>query len=88
METEVKLDLIASIAKSQHALSRILDSVADVADWSPDTARRIGENVVLLTRMQEAMAEAVAGAPIRRSRIRNGKPAVPWLNPRLRFRAK
>ncbi|MFF2090926.1 hypothetical protein [Paenibacillus sp. NPDC058174] len=82
-EREVKLELIASIAKSQHALSRILSTVADLTDWSPEAAKHIGENVRLLTQLQESMAGSVAGWPLRRSARRTGKPARPWLNTQL-----
>ncbi|GGG51679.1 hypothetical protein [Paenibacillus radicis (ex Gao et al. 2016)] len=82
-EREVKLELIASIAKSQHALSRILSTVADFTDWSPEAAKHIGENVRLLTQLQESMAGAVTGWPLRRSTRKTGEPAPPWLNTQL-----
>ncbi|MDQ0058861.1 hypothetical protein [Paenibacillus harenae] len=54
-----KASLISSLAKSQHALARILDSIANVADQSPETARLLRDNVHMLTNMQRSMAEAV-----------------------------
>ncbi|WP_341278747.1 hypothetical protein [Paenibacillus sp. FSL H8-0537] len=83
-EREVKLEVLASIARSQLALARILNSVADVAELAPQTAKRIGENVRLLTNMQEQLAESVTGWPVRSYRVRTGKPPEPWLRNELR----
>lgn len=79
----MKLELLSSIAKSQLALARILDSVASISEFSAGTAQRIGENIVVLTAMQEAMAETVTGLSIRHNRKRLGQPVNPWLNSEL-----
>jgi len=82
-EHAVKLELISSIAKSQLALARILDSIASVSDLTPMMARRIGENIRLLTSLQEGMAESVSLLALGQSRTRLGQPTNPWINPRL-----
>ncbi|MGM0882634.1 MAG: hypothetical protein ACQEXQ_16525 [Bacillota bacterium] len=82
---EAQIAFIASLAKSQEALARILDSVADVADCSPDTAKLLRDNVRSLTSMQETIAEAVTSLAWRRRSKRRGKPAKPWLQPQLRI---
>ncbi|PYE48301.1 hypothetical protein HUB98_11315 [Paenibacillus barcinonensis] len=76
-EQEVKLALIESIAHSQQALARILDSVASVSSHSEVSARSLAENIRLLSRYQEEMSRMVTG--IRLSRIRYGAPGLPWL---------
>ncbi|WP_174818599.1 hypothetical protein [Paenibacillus kobensis] len=74
----VKLDLIASIAKSQHALARILESIADVSSHSDPLAASLRRNVEHLSRLQQTLAESVTG--IRLGELRRGRPARPWLN--------
>ncbi|MDR9748929.1 hypothetical protein [Paenibacillus taichungensis] len=76
-EQEAKLSLIESIAHSQQALARILDSVASVSAHSEVSARSLAENIRLLSRYQEEMSRMVTG--IRLARIQHGKPGVPWL---------
>ncbi|WP_342552607.1 hypothetical protein [Paenibacillus sp. FSL R7-0652] len=76
-EQEVKLALIESIAHSQQALARILDSVASVSSHSEVSARSLAENIRLLSRYQEEMSRMVTG--IRLTRIRYGEPGLPWL---------
>ncbi|MFX3632607.1 MAG: hypothetical protein ACE3L7_32080 [Candidatus Pristimantibacillus sp.] len=82
-EHEVKLELISSIARSQFALARILDSIASISDCSPNLATRIGENMRILTELQEKMTESVTGLSLRHNRVRNGKPVKPWINSRV-----
>ena len=38
-EWEARIELIRSIAKSQQAVARILDSIADVSGHSPEMAK-------------------------------------------------
>ncbi|MCK6076169.1 hypothetical protein [Paenibacillus silvae] len=76
-EREVKLALIESIAHSQQALARILDSVASVSSHSEVSARSLAENIRLLSRYQEEMSRMVTG--VRLSRISYGEPGLPWL---------
>jgi len=76
-EQEVKLALIESIAHSQQALARILDSVASVSSHSEVSARSLAENIRLLSRYQEEMSRMITG--IRLARIRHGEPSLPWL---------
>lgn len=82
-EREVKLELLSSLARSQAALARILDSIAVVSEASPDLARSIAENVKLLTEMQENITEAVTGLSLKRKRRKYGSPVHPWLNTKI-----
>ncbi|MFE6077790.1 hypothetical protein ACFVQB_25310 [Paenibacillus sp. NPDC057886] len=76
-EQEAKLSLIESIAHSQQALARILDSVASVSAHSEVSARSLAENIRLLSRYQEEMSRMVTG--IQLARIQHGEPGLPWL---------
>jgi hypothetical protein len=82
-EREVKLELLSSLAKSQAALARILDSIAVVSEASPELARNIAENVKLLTEMQKNITEAVTGLSLKRKRRKMGSPVHPWLNTKI-----
>ncbi|GIO11050.1 hypothetical protein J19TS2_06050 [Cohnella xylanilytica] len=76
-EWEVKLDLLQSIARSQAALARMLESVADVAEGSESAAAALREHARVLTNLQGALLGAVAGTSWRPPVA--GKPARPWL---------
>lgn len=72
-----KLRLIDSIAKSQTAMARILDSLADVSDHSAEAARHLAQNIQTLTRYQQAIAETVCGITLHQ--VHNGTPSKPWI---------
>ncbi|MNJ30481.1 hypothetical protein D3C77_250800 [compost metagenome] len=72
-----KLRLIDSIAKSQAAMARILDSLADVSDHSAGTARHLAQNIQALTRYQQAIAKTVCG--ITMHQVYYGTPSKPWI---------
>ncbi|TYP69848.1 hypothetical protein [Paenibacillus methanolicus] len=76
-EWEAKIELIRSIAQSQRAIARILDSVADVAGHSPEMARKVYDNVESMTAFQQTLAEKVAG--MRVGKPREGRPGKPLL---------
>ncbi|MFF2483988.1 hypothetical protein [Paenibacillus sp. NPDC058071] len=81
-ERQIKLSLISAIAQSQLALARILGSVAQFSEWSPELARHIGENVRLLTALQESLTASAGGLSLPGRVKRSAKPAGPWLNPK------
>lgn len=76
-EWQVKMELVASITQSQSALARILNSIADLADHSPNLAKRLKDNVSSLTGLQEMIARNLAGITWRRPS--RGKPGRIWL---------
>lgn len=77
LEWETKLMLLRSIARSQEALARILESVADVSGSAGPTPKALREHVRVLSGMQSALLHAVHGTSWRPSRM--GTPASPWL---------
>jgi len=80
-EWEVKLDLLRSITRSQEALARMLESVADVAEGSEPSAAVLREHARVLTNLQRALLGAVTGTSWRPPVA--GKPARPWLARRV-----
>lgn len=80
LERAVKLELVASIARSQHALARILESVADVAVSSEPLAQSLRSNIEQLCELQQMLAESVTGIKLGKAKARSGRPAGPWIN--------
>ncbi|QYR23027.1 hypothetical protein KZ483_08920 [Paenibacillus sp. sptzw28] len=76
-EGEARIELVRSIARSQQAVARILESIADISEHSPGLSKSIRENVRSLTALQLTMAEAVSC--VRMRRLKQGIPAKPWL---------
>lgn len=77
-QSEAKIALVNAIALSQHALARILSSIADVSPRSEITARSLQENIRLLTEYQSTMSLMITRIPLQRYRY--GTPSSPWLN--------
>jgi hypothetical protein len=77
-EQEAKLQLMISLSRSQNALARILDSMADVSSYSEETALILAHNVQRMTRYQQAMASLLTGIELHRQY--KGVPTPPWLN--------
>ncbi len=84
-ELEARAALLGSLAKSQQALARILDSVADITEQSPHAARSLREQALSLTAYQESIAETVTRLGWRRRVRKRGQAGAPWLKPGLRF---
>lgn len=82
-EREARVAFLSSLARSQHALARIMESIADVSDSSQSTAKLLRDNVRSLTDLQETIAEAVTSLAWHRRVKRKGKPTKPWLHPEL-----
>lgn len=76
-EWEIKLELLRSISRSQKALARMLDSVADVTEAGDPSARVLREHARVLTQLQGALLESVHGTSWRPPVL--GHPALPWL---------
>lgn len=86
-EWDVKLRLLGSIARSQEALARLLENVAEEtktisgagpASYADGTVSSIlREHVRAITGMQEALLRTVTGTSWRRPK--RSEPGVPWL---------
>lgn len=77
-EWEIRLQLLGAISKSQEALAKILESIADVTGTAGVSPETIHEHVRVLTGMQGALLRTVSGTswrpPVK------GKPASPWFS--------
>lgn len=80
-ERAAKAALLGSLAKSQLALAKILDSIADVASGSPETAKLLRDNVRSLTLLQQTMAEAVTRVEWEKRWSRDRRPDRLWSYP-------
>lgn len=83
-EHEVKLELVDSIAASQHAIARLLHSMADVIPHAEVSAKSMEESLRLLTAYQHEMARMLGGISL--PKPRHGVPSSPWLPPQQRIR--
>lgn len=83
-EWEIKLQLMGAISRSQEALAKILECVADVTGAAGVSAATLQEHVRVLTGMQGALLRAVSGTswrpPVR------GNPSPPWLSEAVKRR--
>jgi len=77
-EWELKLNLLHAITKSQEALARILESVADVTEPGVPAAAAMRDHVRVLSNLQSALSRAVTGTGWQAPRI--GEPLPPWLS--------
>jgi hypothetical protein len=81
-EWEIKLHLMGAISRSQEALAKILESVADVTGMAGVAPETLHEHVRVLTSMQGALLRTVSGTswrpPVR------GKPASPWISDKIK----
>jgi uncharacterized protein YfaP (DUF2135 family) len=79
-QLEVKLDLLESLARSQRALSRMIESLADVTVQSADTAANLKDNIHAIAEYQKVMAEKVMGISMPDAIRRSGRLTRPWTN--------
>lgn len=81
-ENELKLDILESLARSQRALARIIEGMADVTGNVPGSSDALRENISTISRYQLVLAEKITG--IRIASYKKGKPGNVWLNPKVK----
>ncbi|MFB9277956.1 hypothetical protein [Cohnella cellulosilytica] len=81
-EWEIKLQLMGAISRSQEALAKILENVADVTDHVGVSPATLREHLRVLNGMQGALLRTVTGQSWRPPVI--GTPAAPWLSEAVR----
>jgi hypothetical protein len=84
-ENRTKLHILNSLARSQRALSRIIESMADLSEGSVSSgaaAEQITEQLEAISRLQRQLTEKIAGIRIRK--FRRGAPGKLWLNGKLK----
>lgn len=78
----IQLDLLESMALSQRALARIIESVTQCIEASPPLARQVAENLDIIAKYQQVLTRKITG--IRINEKQKGTPAQPWVNPHVR----
>lgn len=74
----IELHMLSSLARSQRALCRIIEAVADQVEQSEQLTRDAADNIEMLGRYQRAMIQKLTRL---RPRPRtSSKPAPPWIN--------
>ncbi|NOU96521.1 hypothetical protein GC093_25360 [Paenibacillus sp. LMG 31456] len=84
-ENRTKLHILNSLARSQRALARIIESMADMTESSASSgtaADKLVEQLEAISRYQRQLTEKISGIRIRK--FRRGTPGKPWLSRRLR----
>ncbi|WP_248927675.1 hypothetical protein [Paenibacillus hamazuiensis] len=77
-ENRIKLHILTSLARSQRALTKMLEAMADICDVSGETSRRLAENIEVIGKYQRILAVKITGVSPRR--VKRGIPNGPWLN--------
>lgn len=83
MEREqlIKLHILTSLARSQRALSKMLEAMSHICAESEETARRLAEHVDIISKYQQTLTTKITGMSIRQKK--KGSPQKPWLRPDL-----
>ncbi|MFB5761720.1 hypothetical protein [Paenibacillus medicaginis] len=79
-EQEVKLSFLESIAASQQAVARMMNSVSDVIPHSGISAKSLEETLCLLASYQEQITRMIKVTGISLNRQVKGSPALPWMS--------
>jgi hypothetical protein len=85
-EEWIKLDILNSLARSQRALARILESVADTVEAYPPPVDHVIGNLEAISRYQLTLAQKISGLTNNKRTI--GIPAQPWLSVKLQQRPR
>lgn len=80
-EREAKLALLESIARSQTALSRMLETIADGYELAAIPAAQLMKHIDLIAKCQQEMAESIHGISL--EPIKKGSPAPPGILMRI-----
>lgn len=81
-ERAIKLDMLHSLARSQRALARLLECVADVTEADDGMKRNLKRHFAALAACQRALADRIVGIRVRR--VVSGKPGAVWLDRKVR----
>lgn len=76
-ENEIKLDILRSLARSQRALSKMLECAAEFPS-SKISDKESLRQIALMSRYQQILAERITGLCFRRKQF--GRPNDPWIN--------
>lgn len=79
---EIKLDILQSLARSQKALTRIVESVAHAIESSPQISKHLAENLQSISKYQRILASKLTGIEVKTRAVQT--PGKVWLANKLR----
>jgi hypothetical protein len=79
-EQHIKLHLLTSLARSQRALTHMLESVADISSNSKETALRLADNITVIAKYQHQLTAKITGISMHRKVRNQGSHGEAWLN--------
>lgn len=91
-QREMKLDILESLARSQRAMARIIETVADAGagpSGEDKAEQRIMKSIEAISGYQQAIMEKMLGITI--GEVKTSSPSAPWTNEELgvtRFEAQ
>ncbi|MEW9700268.1 hypothetical protein [Paenibacillus sp. SI8] len=74
----IELHMLTSLARSQRALCRIMEAIADQVETSGELVKHVSENLEAISKYQRALVYKITKLSPRKRR--KGKPADPWIN--------
>ncbi|MEF3312896.1 hypothetical protein PV433_28835 [Paenibacillus sp. GYB004] len=83
-QREMKLDILESLARSQRAMARIIETVADAdtgASGDDKAERRLIKSIEAISGYQQAIMEKMLGITI--GEVKRSSPSTPWTNEEL-----
>jgi hypothetical protein len=81
----IELHMLTSLARSQRALCRIIEAVADQVEGSEQLAQHLAENIEMLSKYQRTMIGKLTKLSPRTRTRTIGKLTDPWINNDLAF---
>ncbi|TMV53001.1 hypothetical protein FE783_02105 [Paenibacillus mesophilus] len=86
-QREMKLDILESLARSQRAMARIIESAADAGaeGGEPAVQESLHKSIEAIAQYQLAIMEKMVG--IRIGEVNASPPSMPWTNKDLRVAA-
>ncbi|TVY11840.1 hypothetical protein [Paenibacillus cremeus] len=86
-ENRTKLHILNSLARSQRALARIMESIADVVEGTEPTAQKLAEHIEAISKYQRQLSSKMMGIRLRRKTY--GRVTMkPWIHPMVRRKPK
>ncbi|MFD2612386.1 hypothetical protein [Paenibacillus gansuensis] len=80
-QDELKIDILESLARSQKALAKIIENMAEQTEHAHGLSENLAENMQALSKYQLSLASKMSGITVHSKRY--GLPGRPWLHRRL-----
>lgn len=80
---EIKLNILSSLARSQKALSTIIENISNVTDVSKELRKQLVDNIEVISHYQRVLAIKLMGIHIVTKN--KGRPMKPWLHHQVKL---